>query len=348
MNQWRTSRLKGTIQGPSAQQHSRISEHQRMRVWHKQLDSMLKPVLSLTIREGAARLANGPKACRTCGCVSCKHTSSHAIQFAYGWRLAPEGSGGMKMDRCKPASRKLLSLALSFGLALASTVFVRSHSYAAAPYRQEPRTFTKEIRKMVTINYLLSLPKEYGVDKDKRWPMILFLHGAGERGSDLNKVKALGPPKLVAEGKEMPFIIISPQAPDHSNWDVDALNALLDEIVSQYAVDEGRIYLTGVSMGGAGTWRLASAHPERFAAIAPICGWGDPGMAHRMRNMPIWVFHGAKDDLVPLQASQEMVEALKQVGNEPRFTVYPDAGHDSWTETYNSPALFEWFLKQKR
>jgi predicted peptidase len=129
---------------------------------------------------------------------------------------------------------------------------------------------------------------------------------------------------------------------------VEALNALLDEIVSRYAVDQDRIYLTGVSMGGAGTWRLASAHPERFAAIAPICGWGDLGMAYRMKNMPVGVFHSAKDDLLPLQASQEMVEALKQLGNEAKFTLYPDAGHDAWTETYNSPALFEWFLKQKR
>ena len=96
------------------------------------------------------------------------------------------------------------------------------------------------------------------------------------------------------------------------------------------------------------TWRLASAHPERFAAIAPICGWGDPAMARRIGSIPTWVFHGARDDIVPLQASQEMVDALKQVGNQARLTIYPDAGHDSWTETYNNPALFEWFLRHKR
>jgi predicted peptidase len=201
---------------------------------------------------------------------------------------------------------------------------------------------------MVTLNYLIYLPKEYGEDKSKRWPLILFLHGAGERGSDLNKVKSLGPPKLVAEGKEMPFIIVSPQVPERSTWDPDAHDALLGGVVGQYAVDEDRVYLTGVSMGGAGTWRLASAHPEPFAALAPICGWGDPAMAWRIGSIPTRVFHGATDDIVLLHASQEMVDALKQVGNEARLTIYPDAGHDSWTETYNNPALFDRFLSHKR
>ncbi len=218
----------------------------------------------------------------------------------------------------------------------------------ATPGRQEPQSLTQEIRKTVTINYLLYLPKEYGKESNRRWPLILFLHGAGERGRDLNKVKAFGPPKLVADGQDLPFVIVSPQVPDRSTWDVDALDALLGDLAKQYAVDEDRVYLTGMSMGGAGTWRLATAHPERFAAIAPICGWGDPGTARRLASMPTWVFHGAKDDQVPLQASEEMVEALKQAGNEPRFTIYPDAGHDSWTPTYNNPDLFAWFLSHRR
>ena len=245
-------------------------------------------------------------------------------------------------------SQRTLSLAVASGLMLSAIGPPDSRASAVTSDRQEARSFTTEIRRTVTLNYLLYLPKEYGEDKSKRWPLILFLHGAGERGSDLNKVKALGPPKLVAEGKEMPFIIVSPQVPERSTWDSEALDALLGEIISQYAVDEDRVYLSGVSMGGAGTWRLASAHPERFAAIAPICGWGDPGMARRIGNIPTWVFHGARDDIVPLQASQEMVDALKQVGNEARLTIYPDAGHDSWTETYNDPAIFDWFLRHQR
>ncbi len=196
--------------------------------------------------------------------------------------------------------------------------------------------------------YLVNLPREYGEDEGRRWPLILFLHGSGERGTDLSKVKAHGPPRLVSEGQEMPFIIVSPQCPARSTWEPETLVGLLDQIVRKYAVDVDRIYLTGMSMGGAGTWALASAHPERFAAIAPVCGWGDPGMAHRIGRMPVWAFHGARDDVVPLRASQEMVDALKQVGNEARFTIYPDAGHDSWTQTYSNPALYDWFLSHKR
>jgi predicted peptidase len=252
------------------------------------------------------------------------------------------------MKNWKSISKLSFKLAAPLALMLAATVLPLADAYAAASGRQEPQSLTKEIRKTVTINYLLYLPKQYEEDKGKRWPLILFLHGAGERGSDLNKLKAYGPPKLVSEGKEMPFIIVSPQASVGSTWDPDALNALLDEIVDKYSVDEDRIYLTGVSMGGAGTWRLAAAHPERFAAIAPICGWGAPGMAQRIGSIPTWVFHGARDDIVPLQASQEMVDALKQVGNEAKFTIYPDAGHDSWTPTYNNPAIFEWLLTHKR
>jgi predicted peptidase len=252
------------------------------------------------------------------------------------------------MKNWKSISKLSFKLTAPLALMLAATLLPLADAYAAASGRQEPQSLTKEIRTMVTVNYLLYLPKQYEEDKGKRWPLILFLHGAGERGSDLNKLKAYGPPKLVSEGKEMPFIIVSPQASVGSTWDPDALNALLDEIVDKYSVDEDRIYLTGVSMGGAGTWRLAAAYPERFAAIAPICGWGAPGMAQRIGSIPTWVFHGARDDIVPLQASQEMVDALKQVGNEARFTIYPDAGHDSWTPTYNNPAIFEWLLTHKR
>jgi predicted peptidase len=237
---------------------------------------------------------------------------------------------------------------LATALAVDGSTLSSVNAPAATSGRQEPQSLTMGIRKTVPINYLLYLPKEYGLDQNRRWPVILFLHGSGERGNDLNKVKAYGPPKLIADGQDLPFVIVSPQVPERSTWDVDALDALLDDVVRQYAVDEERVYLTGVSMGGAGTWRLAIAHPERFAAIAPICGWGDPSMARRLSSIPTWVFHGAKDDQVPLRASEEMVEALKQAGNEPRFTIYPDAGHDSWTPAYNNPDLFAWFLSHKR
>src|SRR5262249_12520812 len=115
-----------------------------------------------------------------------------------------------------------------------------------------------------------------------------------------------------------------------------------------YRVDKDRIYVTGLSMGGYGTWALATAYPKRFAAIAPICGGGDPSEDKRLKDIPIWVFHRAQDRGVPLRASQAMVDAIKKAGGNPKFTVYEDADHDSWTETYNNPKLYEWLLKHKR
>ena len=123
---------------------------------------------------------------------------------------------------------------------------------------------------------------------------------------------------------------------------------MLDEIVEKYKVDQDRVYVTGLSMGGFGTWALAVHTPDRFAAILPVCGGGDPRQAKRIAHIPAWVFHGAKDPLVPLAASQKMVEALKKNGGSVKFTVYPEAGHDAWTETYANPQIYEWLLQQKR
>lgn len=199
------------------------------------------------------------------------------------------------------------------------------------------------------VDYLLFLPEGYGKD-DKQWPVIVFLHGAGESGSDLNKVKKHGPPKIVEKKKDFPFIVVSPQAPDtKTGWKVDTLNALLDEIMAKYKVDPNRIYLTGLSMGGGGTWTWATANPERFAAIVPICGArNDPKQAAKLKDLPVWAFHGAKDSAVPLARTEKMVEALKAAGGNVKMEVYPNADHDSWTQTYNNPELYRWLLEQKR
>jgi predicted peptidase len=174
-----------------------------------------------------------------------------------------------------------------------------------------------------------------------------FLHGAGESGSDVARVKTHGPPKIVETKPDFPFILVSPQSPGRG-WNPDTLNALLDEIMGKYPVDKDRIYLTGLSMGGYGTWALAAVHPEKFAAIVPICGGGNPADASKLAKLPIWVFHGAKDPTVPLRRSEEMVEAIKAAGGDIKFTVYPEAGHVSWTETYNNPELYKWLLDHKR
>lgn len=205
------------------------------------------------------------------------------------------------------------------------------------------RTTTKTIRR----RYLLFLPKGYA-PRGARWPLILFLHGAGERGSDLNLVKKHGVARIVEERPDFPFIVVSPQCPAGGWWGSEELIALLDEVEETHHVDRDRIYVTGLSMGGFGTWQLALDQPHRFAAIAPICGRGNPLLAERITHLPIWVFHGAKDKVVPLSSSKDMVAALRNCGAKPRFTIYPDAEHDSWTKTYENPRLYEWFLSHRR
>ncbi len=199
----------------------------------------------------------------------------------------------------------------------------------------------------VSMRYWLYLPRAYDTDPSKLWPLVIFLHGSGERGADLTKVKVHGPPKL-ADGREFPFILLSPQCPEGERWNVYLLNKLLDDIIARYRVEPDRVYLTGLSMGGQGTWLWATANPERFAALAPVCGWGAPDQSWRIRHLPTWVFHGGKDNVVPLKASEDMINALKKEGGNPKFTLYPEAGHDSWTETYLNDSLYVWLLEQRR
>jgi predicted peptidase len=214
---------------------------------------------------------------------------------------------------------------------------------------QSPQAFSKKITKKVECKYLLYLPADYEKDAKKKWPLIMFLHGAGERGNNLKLVAKHGPPKMIAQGKSFEFIIVSPQCPNDIWWpeQTDVLINLLDEIEKKYRVDTERVYLTGLSMGGFGTWTLAARYPQRFAAIAPICGGGERYAGYRLKNVPIWAFHGAKDNVVPVEKSKEMVEAVRKAGGDAKLTVYPDADHDSWTQTYNNPELYEWFLSHK-
>lgn len=222
---------------------------------------------------------------------------------------------------------------------------------------QQVHRFTKEVTRTVTLEYLLFLPKDHAADPARRWPLILFLHGAGERGNDIWRVAVHGPPKIVRDRPDFPFIVVSPQCPAGRTWANDELLALLDDVIARYPVDRARVYLTGLSMGGYGTWSLGLAYPERFAAIVPICGGGDPlkvllpdpQKAAALRTLPVWAFHGAKDPVVKVGESERMVEALRKAGaQDVQLTIYPDAQHDSWTETYNDPKLYEWLLRHRR
>jgi predicted peptidase len=212
------------------------------------------------------------------------------------------------------------------------------------PVRQQPALLETQVA--VTLNYLLYLPPEY--DKQESWPLMLFLHGAGERGDDLELVKVHGPPKLIAAGQDFPFIVVSPQCPKDLHWEPIELVALLDNIEHTYKVDPDRVYVTGLSMGGFGTWELAAYAPQRLAAIAPICGGGETYWVKRFAHLPVWAFHGGRDPAVPVERSQQMVDELTKQGGHPRLTIYPDAEHDSWTETYNNPELYTWLLEQRR
>jgi predicted peptidase len=243
---------------------------------------------------------------------------------------------------------------------------------------QTRQKFSAQFTKQAELGYLLYLPPGYDAQAAKRWPLILFLHGAGERGTNLAQVSVHGPPKLVKKNPPVPkneadearkdreaatkllaekFIVVSPQCPSDQVWDGDAILGLLDSVLAAHKVDASRVYLTGLSMGGYGSWALLAKAPERFAAVAPICGGGNTidyllparGKAAALKATPVWVFHGAKDGTVLLSESERMVALLKKLGlKDVQLTVYPEAQHDSWTATYNNPKLYEWFLSHER
>jgi predicted peptidase len=215
---------------------------------------------------------------------------------------------------------------------------------------QTPEHFEAQIIQTARLDYLLYLPPGYDSDPAQRFPLILFLHGSGERGSDLERLKLHGIPQKLENGLELPFIVVSPQCPADSHWTlhVEALNTLLDNIVARYRVDEDRLYLTGLSMGGAGAWMLAGAYPERFAAVAPICARIVPLPLPRLKHLPIWAFHGDADEVVPVSEAQRTADGLNAIGGNVRLTIYPGVGHDSWSQTYSNPELYEWFLRYRR
>jgi len=201
-----------------------------------------------------------------------------------------------------------------------------------------------------TLRYLIHLPDDYDAAPDRHWPLVLFLHGAGERGADLDLAALHGPPKLADAGHEFPFILVTPQCAAASQWvaELSTLSGLLDEVVAAHRVDPARVSVTGLSMGGYGTWSLAVRYPDRFAAIAPICGGLWMQSAAPIRTVPVWAFHGDADDVVPISATEQIVTELRSLGTDPQFTRYAGVGHDSWTETYENPQIYDWLLSQRR
>jgi predicted peptidase len=229
-------------------------------------------------------------------------------------------------------------------LPLAIALFLLASCAGSLPHPGEQQTVLAP--KAAGYPYWLFVPNAAKTQR-KAMPLLIFLHGSGERGSDMDKVKVHGPPKRVLTRQDFPFVTVSPLLEADGDWDVVKLDAMLAQVQHKIHIDPQRIYLTGLSRGGHATWRWAAKHPGRFAAIVPISGKGNPAHACALKNTPIWAFHGALDTVVPVTGSSEMVTAVTACGGKAKASLYPDAGHDAWTRTYEDPALYEWLLQQR-
>lgn len=221
-----------------------------------------------------------------------------------------------------------------------------------------------------TYPYVVYLPRNY--ERTRSWPVILSLHGIGERGSDGHRAMQIGVPKSIRSGPErVTAIAVFPQAPQGTTWlgpTADAAMLALDRSIAEFNGDQGRVYLTGLSMGGYGAWHLALAHPDRFAALVPVCGGilpqptasvlqspltmqaTDPHafVAHALRHVPIWIFHGAADQTIAVSESRRMAEELRKEGAVVKYTEYPGVGHNAWDPAYAEPELWQWLFAQRR
>ena len=191
------------------------------------------------------------------------------------------------------------------------------------------------------------LPKSYSDNAKQAVPLLLFLHGAGESGDDLNQVLQWGPPKRIVEGKHYPLIIVSPQCPDRKiGWNGKQLVMLIHELVAKYNIDRRRIYCTGLSMGGAGTFKIMETAPRLLATAVPICGRGNIENASKMTHQSVRIYVGSEDGV--LQANQQITTAIKKAGGDVALTVYDGVGHVCWPAVYEDPKFYQWLLTQKR
>jgi len=208
--------------------------------------------------------------------------------------------------------------------------------------------FKEKVEVEFEMNYLLRLPE----NSSEKFPLMVFLHGAGERGTDINKVIANGPLQDKYKEFTQEFAILAPQCPEGQYWDVETVYQLIQKIIKDHKnIDTNRIYLTGLSMGGWGSWRLAEKHPELFAALVTVCapaGLPEKREAHFLKDIPIRIFHGAIDDIVPVDNSIQMYHELKKLGADVELKIFNDDNHNSWDSTYSNPELYKWILKQRK
>lgn len=223
------------------------------------------------------------------------------------------------------------------------------------------RHFQKELVHEVRLEYVIYEPQKVlddsSVESGTIWPLLIFLHGSKERSDKLDTqlLTSKGLTRELDNGRELPMIVLAPQCPSTSTWPLQTatLNALLDEVIKDFPIDIDRFYLTGMSMGGYGSWIWAASHPDRFAALAPLGGgyswiFDFPEKVELLRDIPVWAFHGELDDVVPVNETKKLVEALRSYGGNVRMTIYPGSPHDCWTVTYRNDELYDWFLRQSK
>ena len=252
--------------------------------------------------------------------------------------------------------KQLLKLPTLFSIIAGLVIFAIGKPKATETDRHTIQTLPPEVADRtdnLNDRFWLYLPKRYKqASKEKPMPLIIYLHGSSRRGRDVAEVKANGLAPLIDKRDDFEFVVASPQAlskhPWQTCWQPDDLIILLVHLLTNYHLDPKRVYLTGLSMGGYGTWAAIGKHADRFAAAAPICGGGDPASAKSIGKLPVWAFHGDDDRVVSVERSREMVDAIKATKGNAKLTVYPGVGHDSYTRTYANPKLYEWFLKHKR
>lgn len=214
---------------------------------------------------------------------------------------------------------------------------------------KEAHTWKVRVVHEATLSFLIDLPEDYHKERNVKWPVLLFLHGSGESGDDLQAVRRHGPPKEIANGRKFPFIVVSPQCPDgQAGWDAMALGGLMDALERRYHIDRDREYVTGLSMGGYGVYDLIAAFPGRFAAAAPIAGIGNWIVARQMAKTPIWATHGDADPAVPFAEDQRTIDAIRRAGGDVRFDAIKGGGHDVWTDVYKGQELYDWLLSHKK
>lgn len=245
------------------------------------------------------------------------------------------------MTRRRAFMRRVISVA-------AAVLLVGSfHALADEPEagKQVAQTF-RSAKSKATLDYLLYLPQDFKAAGHH--PVLLFLHGSGERGNDVTRVLKHGPPRLIAAGQHLPMIVVSPQCPAETRWDAAQLLELLDHVQAHYSGDPQRVYVTGLSMGGSGTWSLLTAAPQRFAAAMPICGRGNAEAVAPASQVPVWIVVGDRDAEMLVANCRDMARQIEERGGDVKLTIQHGVGHDSWTLTYSTPETYDWLLRHRR